>query len=39
MKKSIRILALVLALLMVACVALTGCGGKGDGDKKTEVNN
>lgn len=38
MKKSIRILALVLALLMVACVALTGCGKGGDGDKKTEVN-
>lgn len=38
MKKTIRILALVLALLMVACVALTGCGKGGDGDKKTEVN-
>ena len=41
MKKATRILALVLALLMIAVVGLTGCkkdeGGSGDGNK-TEVN-
>ena len=42
MKKATRILALVLALLMIACLGLTGCkkdeGGKGDEGNKTEVN-